>query len=194
MRWAGLVLLIVLSVGCASYDRQIQAITQESLDASQTRREALDQMWAMALSVASKQNKLIAKIPQLNGAEAIEIYNQQSELVYIVQMLDKMVTQRDMLKFPEHPMVGFMREVKDMLKVPGAIITGALAGKWILEAATDNAGHNTYVSGGGDASIGDMSKPVTETTTETITTVETNIDESSTFTEQANNPSLRIKQ
>lgn len=165
----------MLSLGCATTE-QTKSIADHNAASTQMRKESLDAVFIMLKESFGKEKKLVEmKTP--DGKNTLTVYRYDNGGVeQICQLVAAIVKDNDFVNFPDHPLVGFAREIKELgiglVNSPAAAIaTGGLAARWLADSVGDSAGHNTTMTSGGHMAGGSVEIPTTTTTTTSTETI-----------------------
>ena len=168
--------ICILCTGClATSPEQTQSIVDYNAANVEMRRATLDTVFIMLKDSFNKDKKLLEMVLP-DGSSTLVVYRYDNGgIEQICQMALAIVKDSDFVNFPEHPVVGFVRELKELglgvVNSPaGALIAGGFATRWLAESVGDSAGHNTSISSGGHTAGNNVDVPTTTTTTTTETT------------------------
>jgi hypothetical protein len=168
----------VLFFGC-SHTEQVKSISAHNQQTDEMRKATLDNVFVMMKQMYSNDRKLVEIKDPSGTNNIITVYRYDNGgIEQIMQIASTIIKDSDFVKFPTHPLVGFMREIKETviggLNSPTAsILAGGAAAKWLADSVGSSAGHNTSISAGNDITGNDKSVPTTTTTTTTTENTET---------------------
>ena len=176
MKLLAIFLILFFCFGClATVPEQTQSIIDHNASNSEMRRATLDSVFAMLQQSYGTDRKLLeVKTPE--GLNTLTVYRYDNNgIEHVCQMVMSLVKDSDFIKFPDHPLVGFAKEIKELglgvVNSPAAaLVAGGFAARWLAESVGDSSGHNTNMTAGGHIAGGNVEIPTTTTTTETITT------------------------